>query len=553
MPERALERVHKSGCGVGVGAQHAAPDARSGPARAQHAAPLRILARVLPRVLALLTALLLSACHRQPPRPRNVILILVDTLRADRLSAYGYARATSPAVDAFAREAVRFDADRSQAPCTFPSVNSILTSRWPAAFLGQPGQKLGIPAGIPSLAEILDARGFHTVAVSASPMVRRSPSRFNPSGGFDRGFDVFHEDCVWKPADCVNAAARGASEGGAQAALPLSPLHRPPRPLPAAAGLAAQVRHRPPGQGLGAQGDPNPIGDWLYKGKPNPGFTPDDLRYLKDLYDAEIAYFDSQFAGLLAALRRAGLLDDSIVVFIADHGEEFLEHGDVKHCRNLFDTTLHVPLLVRVPGVAPRTVARPVQSLDLVPTVLDYLGIDARRRPFEGRSLRAAIEGTEAGEAGEIQYGLQGTLRSASDGHFKLIQDLDGAPPLLFDLQADPGETKNVLASQRRAYAALRDALTRWLARTEGKGTADAARAAQEKLRSLGYIEWAGIPVDTSGSHGSIALPPPKEAGRITDAGWSSLVARWAHNPKVTGSNPVPATIRNIRRKAFQR
>ena len=235
------------------------------------------------------------------------------------------------------------------------------------------------------------------------------------------------------------------------------------------------------------KGDPNPIGDWLYKGKPNPGFTPDDLRYLKDLYDEEIAYFDSRFAGLLAALRGSGLLDDSIVIFTADHGEEFLEHGDVKHCRNLFDTTLHVPLLVRVPGVAPRTVAGPVAGLDLVPTVLDYLGIDARGVRFEGRSLRPAIEGR--GAEGEIQYGLQGALRSASDGRFKLIQDLAGAPPRLFDLQADPGETKNVLQDQRRAYAALRDALARWLAKNEGKGAADAARAAQERLRSLGYIE----------------------------------------------------------------
>ncbi|HEX4495936.1 MAG TPA: sulfatase [Thermoanaerobaculia bacterium] len=450
----------------------------------------------------LAAALLLLACHRpaartRPQRPRNVILILVDTLRADRLSAYGYARATSPAVDAFAREAVKFDANRTQAPCTFPSVNSILTSRWPAAFLGQPDQKLGIPAGIPSLAEILHQRGFHTVAISASPIVRRSPSRFNPSGGFERGFDVFHEDCVWKPAECVNAAAaEHLKEGPKPLFLYLHFIdpHGPYQPPP---GWRRKYATGRPDKAWVRRGDPNPIGDWLYKGKPNPGFTPDDVRYLKDLYDAEISYFDAQFATLQASLRRTGLLDDSIVVFIADHGEEFLEHGDVKHCRNLFDTTLHVPLLVRVPGAAPRIVARPVQSLDVVPTVLDYLGInlginlgvDAKGQPFEGRSLRGAIEGSEKADAGEIQYGLEGSLRSASDGHFKLIQDLDGDPPLLFDLQTDPGETKNVLTSQRRAYAALHDALTRWLARTEGKGTTDAARAAQEKLRSLGYIE----------------------------------------------------------------
>ncbi|HEY0558248.1 MAG TPA: sulfatase [Thermoanaerobaculia bacterium] len=440
----------------------------------------------------LAAALLLASCHRQPARPRNVILILVDTLRADRLSGFGYGRPTSPAVDAFAREAVKFTADRSQAPCTFPSVNSLLTSRWPAAFLDQPGQKLGIPPGIPSLAEILGQRGFHTVAVSASAVVRRSPSRFNPSGGFDRGFDVFHEDCVWRPAACVNAAAAPHLQLPKPGDKPLFLYlhfidpHGPYRPPP---GRRRKFTTGSPDKEWVRLGDPNPIADWLYKGKPNPGFTPADVQYLKDLYDGEIAYFDSQFVELLAALRKAGLLDDSIVIFTADHGEEFLEHGDVKHCRNLFDTTLHVPLLVRVPGVAPHTVASPVAGLDLVPTVLDYLGIDAKGRRFEGRSLRPEIEGTGGQREGEIQYGLQGTLRSASDDHFKLIQDLAGAPPRLFDLQADPGETRDVLAAQRRAYAALHDALTRWLAKNEGKGAADAARAAQERLRSLGYIE----------------------------------------------------------------
>jgi arylsulfatase A-like enzyme len=445
--------------------------------------------KVAGAVILALAALFSLSCHRQAPRPRNVILLLVDTLRADRLGAYGYGRGTSPNLDAFAGGAVRFGDARSQAACTFPSVNSILTSRWPAAFLGQPGQALGIPPGTPSLAEILQARGFHTVAVSASAVVRRSPSRFNPGGGFGRGFDVFHEDCVWKPAGCVNAAAAAyIKEGERPLFLYLHYIdpHGPYRPPPEWKRRFATGAPGSPAKDWVEKGDPNPIGDWLYKGKPNPGLTPEDLRHLKDLYDEEIAYFDSQLAGLLASLRRAGLLDDSIVVLAADHGEEFLEHGDVKHCRNLFDTSLRVPLLVRIPGVAAKTVARPVQNLDLVPTILDYLGIDAPGVRFEGRSLRAEIAGKGAGE---IQYGLQGTLRSASDGRFKLIQNLAGGPPVLFDLKTDPGETKNVLAAERRPFATLRGALAAWLARSEGKGAADAARAAQEKLRSLGYIE----------------------------------------------------------------
>ncbi len=446
--------------------------------------------KVAGALLLTLAALFSLSCRRQAPRPRNVILLLVDTLRADRLSAYGYGRGTSPGLDAFARQAVRFDNARSQAACTFPSVNSILTSRWPAAFLGQPDRALGIPPGTPSLAEILQARGFHTVAVSASAVVRRSPSRFNPGGGFGRGFDVFHEDCVWKAAGCVNAAAAAHVKEGKQPLflyLHYIDPHGPYQPPPDWKRRFATGAPGNPAKDWVAKGNPNPIGDWLYKGKPNPGLTPGDLRYLKDLYDEEIAYLDSQLAGLFASLRRTGLLEDSIVILAADHGEEFLEHGDIKHCRNLFDTSLRVPLLVRVPGVAAKTVARPVQNLDLVPTVLDYLGIAAGGARFEGRSLRAEIEGNA--RAPGIQYGLQGTLRSASDGRFKLIQNLAGGPPVLFDLKTDPGETKNVLAAERRPFATLRDALAAWLARSEGKGAADAARAAQEKLRSLGYIE----------------------------------------------------------------
>jgi arylsulfatase A-like enzyme len=447
--------------------------------------------RYLRGIAALALTFSALSCHRDPPRPRNVILILVDTLRADRLGAWGYARPTSPNLDAFARESVKITNARSQSACTFPSANSILTSRWPAAFLGQPDQAMGIPANIPSLAEILRSRGFHTVAVSASAVVRKSPSRFNPKGGFDRGFDVFQEDCVWQHAECVNREASAHLRRGEKPLflyLHYIDPHGPYRP-------PDSWQHRfatgNPEKEWVRKGDPNPIGDWLYKGKPNPGLTPGDLQHLKDLYDEEVAYFDSQFAELLRSIRAAGLLDDSLVVLTADHGEEFLEHGDVKHCRNLFDTSAHVPMLVRVPGVGGRTVSRPVQNLDLVPTILDYLGASAPGDRFDGQSLREEIDGDAGPE--ELQHSLMGGLRSVSDGRFKLIQDLGGNSPALFDLRADPGETRNVLPAERRAYARLRDALAAWLARTEGAGTADEsarrAREAEQKLRSLGYIE----------------------------------------------------------------
>jgi len=463
------------------------------------------VARSIHSVLLLTLLPAAAGCARPPsgapaeaplPPAHNLIFILVDTLRADHLPLYGYRRDTSPNLTALGRESLLFSNARSQASCTFPSVNSMLTSRSGAAFLGQPGGAMGLPAGIPGLAEMLRARGFGTHAVSASPIVRRSPGRFNPGGGFGRGFDTFQEDCVWKSADCVTDQA-------------LPHLARDARPLflylhyldphgPYAPPAA--YRHRfalgQPAKDFVRQGDPNPISNWLYKHAPNPGLTAADLSYLVNLYDDEIAFFDSQLARLLAAARAAGLLDDSIVVFAADHGEEFLEHGDVKHCHNLFDTTIRTPLLLRVPGAHPRVVAEPVSNLDIVPTVLELLTARSSRAAgppgaaFEGRSLRPAVLGRPLPPG--YQWAAQGARRSVADGRLKLVQDLGTGSFALYDLAADPGETRDVLALRRRDFQRLRGALAAWLARTEGGPAAGSVRRAEEadrRLRSVGYLD----------------------------------------------------------------
>jgi arylsulfatase A-like enzyme len=238
-------------------------------------------------------------------------------------------------------------------------------------------------------------------------------------------------------------------------------------------------------------GNPNPIGDMLYKGAPDPGATPADIQHLRDLYDEEIAYFDSQLPELLHALEVGGWLDDSIVVFASDHGEEFLEHGHIKHCRTVYDAAIKTPLFFRFPGGVGRTLTAPVQNLDILPTLLDYLEVPTAGLTLEGESLRPLIESNQPGDP--HQFSFSGPYRSVADGRFKLIQDLAGADFWLYDLQQDPGETKSVLAAERRTFHGLRETLGAWLARTEGTGRADEslrkARAAEEKLRSLGYLE----------------------------------------------------------------
>jgi len=134
----------------------------------------------------------------EPEPPENILIVMVDTLRADHMSLYGYERPTTPFIDKFAADAVVFEHARSQANCTFPSVNSLLTSRYPGIFIRQEEGQLGIPEDTPSIAEILKAQGYHTTAVSASHIVRATPTQYNPNGGFDRGFDTFVEGCVWR-------------------------------------------------------------------------------------------------------------------------------------------------------------------------------------------------------------------------------------------------------------------------------------------------------------------------------------------------------------------
>jgi arylsulfatase A-like enzyme len=438
-------------------------------------------------VLGVLAVLSVLSCSK--PKPRNVILILVDTLRADHLGAYGYSRPTSPNVDAFAAESLKFADARSQASCTFPSANSILTSRYPSAFLGQPAPSpLGIPESIPSIAEILRERGFRTAAVSASPVVRNSPGRFNPGAGFGRGFETFNEDCVWGTAGCVNRAAIPLIQSGDERPFFLYLHYMDPH-----GPYAPPKNHRRrwalgrPEKRFVRDGNPNPIGDMLYKGAPDPGATPEDLQYLIDLYDEEIAFFDSQFAELLKAVRDAGRLEDTVLVFVSDHGEDFLEHGHIKHCRTLFDSSIKTPFFLRLPGIEPRVLDQPVQNLDVVPTLLDYLEVDTTGLTFEGESLRPLIERT--GELDPHQYGMQATLRSAADGRHKLIHDLGKGSFELYDLKADPKEAKDALRGERRIFHRLRQALTGWLRKTEGTGKAEESLEAERRLRALGYLE----------------------------------------------------------------
>ena len=445
---------------------------------------------------SLLPTLLLGACARREDGRWNVLFVVVDTLRADRMSLYGYGRRTTPNLEALAREGVVFSYARSQAGCTFPSVSSLLTSRQPAVFL-QPGATMGIPAAVRSLPEILRARGYSTAAVSASLIVRHTPSKVNPAGGFGRGFDVFDESCLEKHARCVNDRALGLLAAFRQPwflYLHYMEPHAPYRP-PAdhrRRFAAAPPRARQLGVHAWARrGDTWQIGRRLYDGDTRYGFTPRDLAHLSDLYDEEIVSFDEHFATLLAALRRRHLLERTLIVLAADHGEELFDHGHYGHCRDLaYETVLRTPLVLWIPGVAPGRRAALAENLDLVPTLLDYLGVPAPGLTFDGASLRPAIERDAA--VHRRSFALQGVSRVVYDGRHKLIFDLAAGGARLFDLSTDPGERTDLSSQRPEETRRLEAAVLRWIESREGPTSSGKSRRRAEelekRLRALGYL-----------------------------------------------------------------
>jgi len=431
---------------------------------------------------------LLGACGAPDPEPSvppNVIVVVVDTLRAENLGAYGHNRPTSPNFDRLAKESYLFEEARAQAPCTFPSANTILTGMAADRFLGQPEQRIGVPRKIPSLAERLRDLGYATVAVSASPIVRATPSDFNPRGGFGRGFDVFDERCEWHGGDCINRKTVGYLDILREPFFlylhyldPHDPFNPPQR-----------WKRRFAGEGAGLpewarQGDPKPVAQMLRE-DPDAVIDADTLAHLRNLYDEEIAFFDAQLGAMIATLRDRGLLDRSLLWVAADHGEEFLEHGRVKHCNFLFDTEIKTPLLLRLPGqTTGQRITGLTANIDIVPTVLDYLGIETTGQ-LDGRSLRPLVADGEP--VNELVFSTWGALRSVFDGRFKLVFDLTNKRAQLFDLSADPGEQTDVADQYPDDLRRLQYALAEWLKKVGASATA--GQAAEDHLRALGYIQ----------------------------------------------------------------
>jgi arylsulfatase A-like enzyme len=453
---------------------------------------------------------------------KNLVLVVVDALRADHLGCYGYTRPTSPNLDALAMRATLFERAFTQYPATGPSFGSLFTGKYP--------RKHGLSAMDPrswlggsfnrTLAEVLSEQGYRTGAIITGSLTR--------SSGLARGFDTVFEEfphygtydvrspwqvlrsrlpisrayvhlrMILDPKIVVSEAERWIAKRGREPFFLFVHLYDthspydPPRRWadlfdPAYGGrypvfrerdLRAIAQHRAP-------------------------LAPRDLEHLKALYDAEVRSADESIGRLLRMLGDLGLLEDTIVVVTADHGEELYEHGTLEH-GHIFNTNLRVPLLIFAPGVGGmRRIGQPVELIDILPTVLHLLGvpppphIDGRPLSLDGdRAFPGHVDSYAFSEAacGPVSREQAHCLVAVQDERWKLVMDKSAERMDLFDLANDPLEHRNVAVQHPEVASRLEARLRDWDAaqpnlealRGDVKGE---RREIRDRLRALGYIQ----------------------------------------------------------------
>lgn len=385
-----------------------------------------------------------SAARRRP----NIILISLDTLRADRLGLHGYSRPTSPNLDLFGAGSVVFEKAVTVSNWTLPAHVSMFTGLYPSTHRVLDGDDK-LTREIPVLAEILERAGYATLAFTGGGFLSR---RFE----MDRGFGVFEQSK--SHTDLKGALRRSMKrirdlDGSAPYFLFVHaydihcPYNVPAEQLGSFSSIGAE---------------PVELGEctkWYNERKIG---RPQAL-YLSDRYDERIRIVDGLLGSFFAFLAARDGYSDTIVAITSDHGEEFLEHGLIGHHLSLHRELLHVPLILRAPGFASRRVGAPTSLVDLFPTLLDLAGVEAPAR-MDGRSLRAVLRrGDEAATRPSAFSELDGlrVLRSAFGPRYHVIYDMLKNRGWLYDHETDPLEARDLSAERPELYRRLARELLR--------------------------------------------------------------------------------------------
>lgn len=472
---------------------HAAPPSRAPLARAQQGWlqwGWAIQAWAL--VCALLVWVGLTGCDRDAPeRPRNVVLVIADTLRADKLSVQGGPPGATPHLDALAAAGVRFTRANAHAPWTLPSIASLLTSLHPLEHGagGRVPEFTGLDASVTTLPDVLRARGLQSHAIVNVTFL--DPQTFGVTRGFDAVDQVSFENNVdLRAATATTNAALAWLDGQREARRPFLLLVHYFDPH---AVYAPPAHYR---EVWAAESDKKSA--WTFGTRDEMvalragqlDLSRDILARAERLYEGEVAYLDAEVGRLFAGLEERGLMRDTAVVFTADHGEEFLEHGSFEHGHSLFEELLHVPLIVRAPGWAPRVVEDRVRLVDVAPTICELLDV-APPDSFVGQSLVGLARGTERGSRTVLAHGnfWRAPLSSWTEGGWKLILDAGGAARL-YHLDVDPGEQRDLVEAEAQRLETMRARLVEAQAAmaTLARGGRAALTADQQRaLSGLGY------------------------------------------------------------------
>ena len=415
----------------------------------------------------------------QTPGPPNVLLITIDTVRADRIGAYGYAKAATPVMDRLAREGVRFADATTQAPLTGPAHAALLTGLYPARIGVRDNATTPVPDSATTAAELFKARGYRTGGFVGA-FILTAPY------GFAQGFDTFDADFpgfsdglklqVQRRGDAVVDAALKWLEGGST----------------------------------------QPFFGWVHlydAHAPYDAPAPFAVRFKSSPYDGEIAYVDACIGRLVSALEQSGRLDRTLIAVVADHGESLGEHGEAEHGMFLYESVLHIPWIMRLPARA-RTgtiVGGQVRTIDVLPTLAAIAGVPMPR--VDGESVAALIEGKTRRDAPtsfaetyypKWHYGWS-ELKSVRDDRWKFI---DAPKQELYDLRADPAERRNVSPDRSTLATGMSGELGRIDAGFGAAANTEAPKPDADtlaRLRSLGYVGMTAS--STTGHRG----PDPKD------------------------------------------
>lgn len=433
----------------------------------------------------------------------NVLVIVADALRADRLSGYGHSEHQTPNLDDLARDGVLYRHMSAQASWTLPSMATLFTSLYPSSH-NTNSDEAQLPDSVITLPEVLQAQGYHTAGISVNPYVS---SEFN----FQQGFD----ELEFLKANVPDFASRTESRFFAHGImLSMLELVAPP---------AVHLRNRltPDAETVGARAlswleadqvspfflflfylDPHdPYCAHPYDGtcvarRETPDPSPEQVSLVLELYDGEVTFFDAHLGEFLDELKARGLYDDLLIVFTADHGEEFIDHGGWWHGQTLYEEVLAVPLIVKYPGSAYAGLVDDelARTLDVAPTVLDAVGLPIPE-PMQGVSLQPGAAAPRA-EFSFAELGDTGTVRAIRIRNQKLIVAPEPSPrdlptEALYDLQIDPGEQENLARAHPDTVRLLRAKLDDVIAFAQAHAVATQSGvldpATEERLRNLGY------------------------------------------------------------------